>query len=407
MLKKVADEQIYEVKSSAAMGEYLDSVEEKRAAIRKIADIDKVVKGIAVNHKTSPLSEAEARNVQQYRDMVMPAVKGMPELDDGTIKSLSKFPVAQVLSTLSAAGVILTTPEFVKMIVERLAPGTQIPEAVLDGIVGMQGHVFDLFAEHPQLLEQLGSTGMFDCTTKNVNPEIGVIAEKYLEKRSTISNYLSRNLIPAALREEEPQWTDSLHVRDPATGESYATTRATARMAHDEIAKKELMRVLGTGALLAGGARVASGVLPQNLRPLAWGGAALLGHKALRPDYGPQYLTDEGIPIPTLTELRKESSAADAALPMLGAAGLVTALSHDYDSRLRRGKHVHNPHASFGRRLLDRIGEHASENPLLDTAGALGLYGLTKKFADITDSVTLPEIDIDSLAEKIGSILLP
>jgi len=403
MMRKVADEQIYEVKSSAELGEYLDNVEEKRAAIRKIADIDKIVKGLAVDHKTSPLSESEVHNVQQYRDMVLPAVQRMPELDDTTIKSLSRYPVAQVLSTLSAAGVILTTPEFVKMIVERLAPGTPISDSVLDGIVAMQGHIFDLFVEHPQLLEQLGGTGMFDRTKKNVNPEIGVIAEKYLEKRSTISNYLSRNLIPAALREEEPPWTDVLHVRDPATGESYATTRGAARMAHDEIAQKELMRLIGTGALLAGGARVASGVLPQNLRPLAWGGAALMGHKALRPNYGPQYLTDENIPISTLTELQKESNEA---LPLLGAAGIVTALSHDYDSRLRRGKHVHNPHASISRRLLDRVGEHASENPLLDTAGLLGLYGLTRKFADIADSVTLPEIDIDTVVEKIGSILL-
>jgi hypothetical protein len=413
MMKKVAEDSAYDIRTSAELGEYLDVLEEKRAAIRKIADIDKIVRGTPVDHKSSPLSHAEAHNIQQYRDMVMPAVRGMPDLDDGTIKQLSKFPVAQVLSTLSAAGVILTTPEFVKMIVERLAPGTKVPEYALDGVVAMQGHIFDLFAQNPQLFDQLGATGMFTRSAKNVNPEIGVIAEKYLEKRSTISDYLSRQLVPPMLRAEEPPWTDMLHVRDPATGDSYETTRGAARSAHDEIAKKELARLVGTGALLAGGARIAAGALPTGLRPLAYGGAALAGHKAMRPDYGSQYLTDEGFPIPTLTELRKESS--DAALPLLGSAALVTALGHDYDSRLRRGHDVHSSHAPMHRRVLDRLGEYASENPLLGVLGTMGVYGGLRKFAEYseklgslisTDAVIAPDIDLDDVVEKIGSVVL-
>ena len=410
MMKKVADD-AYSVRTSAELGEYLDTFEEKRSALRKIADIDKVVRGIPVDHKTSPLSEAEARGVQQYRDMVLPAVRGMPDFDNKTIKALAKFPVAQVLSTLSAAGVVLTTPEFVKMIVERLSPGTAVPEGALDGIVAMQGHIFDLFVRNPQLLDQLGGTGMFDHKADHVNPEIGVIAEKYLEKRSTISDYLSRQLIPPMFRAEEPPWTDMLHVRDPATGESYETTRGAAREAHDEIAKTELARLLGTGALLAGGARMAAGAMPMGLRPLAYGGAAIAGGKMMRPDYGPQYLTDEGFPIPTLTELRKESSA----LPLLGSAALIAVLGNDYESRLRRGHNVHNQHATLSRRLLDLAGETASENPMLSTIGLTGLHGALKKFSEyaeslgsggVTDSVLAPEIDIDDVVEKIGSALL-
>lgn len=405
MMKKVADEGAYTVRTSAELGEYLDTFEEKRAAIRKVADIDKVVRGIPVDHKSSPLSKADVSHIQQYRDMVLPAVKRMPDFDVGTIKSLAKYPVAQVLSTLSAAGVILTTPEFVKMIVEKMAPGTQVPEYALDGIVAMQGHIFDLFVEHPQLLEQLGGTGMFDQKAECVNPEIGVIAEKYLEKRSTISDYLSRTLIPPMFRDEEPHWTDSLHVRDPATGESYETTRGAAREAHDEIAKKELARLLGTGALLAGGARVAAGAIPMSLRPLAYGGAAIASSKMLRPDYGSQYMTEEGIPISTLTELRKEGNEI---LPLVGSAALVAALGHDYDSRLRRGR-ANNPHASVGTRILDRVGEFASEHPGLGVLSGLGVYGALKRANYVgvsADSVHAPEIDIDEVVERIGNALL-
>jgi len=422
MMKKVADESSYTVRTSAELGEYLDALEEKRAAIQKIADIDKIVRGVPVDHKVSPLSEAEARNVQHYRDMIMPAVKGMPNFDNGTISELSKFPVAQVLSTLSAAGVILTTPEFVKMIVERLAPGTQIPEHVLDGVVAMQGHIFDMFAQHPQLLEQLGGTGMFDLKASNVKPEIGVIAEKYLEKRSTITDYLSRQLLPPQLRAEEPMWTDPLHVSDPATGDKYETTRGAARDAHDEIAKKQLARLVGTGALLAGGGRVAAGLagsVHEGYKPLAWTTAAIIGSRMLRPDYGSQYMTDEGIPISTLTEMRKHSDASSIGLPILGSAALVAALGHDYVSRLQSGQPVNEPDAPLGRRVLDRLGSFYADNPALGVLGTLGAYGGVRhalsKFSEYVETlsdhnpsgnVTAPEIDVDDVVMKIGSILL-
>lgn len=418
MMKKVADESAYSIRTSAELGEQLDNYEEKKAAIRKVADIDKIVRGTPVDHKTSPLSEEEARNIAKYRDMVMPAVSRMPTLDSSTITALSKYPVAEVLSTLSAAGVILTTPEFVRMLVEKLAPGTQIPEESLDKIVHMQGQLFDLFAENPQLLDQLGDTGVFDVSPKKVKPEIGVIAEPYLEKRSTISDYLSRKLIPDVLRSEEPAWMDPLHVTDPATGQRYQTTRGAARDAHDEVAKAELARLLGTGALLATGGRLAAGAVSPAFKPLVWATTGLLGSKALRPDYGPQYVTDEGIPIPTITELRKQSSANEVLLPVLGSAGLVAALGHDYASRLNRGDYVHNPEDPMYRRILDRVGQFATDNPAFGTLAALGAYGAARhglgklKLSEYTsgeyvDSVTAPAIDVDSLAEKIGTLLLP
>lgn len=430
MLKKVADEQPYNVRTSAELGDYLDNMDEKRAAIRKIADIDKIVRGVPVDHKTSPLSEAEAHNIQQYRDMILPAVQGMPSFDNGTLSSLAKHPVAHVLSTLSAAGVILTTAEFVKMIVEHFAPGTQVPEEVLDGIVAMQGHIFDLFAEHPQLLEQLSETGMLDHTAANVKPEIGVIAEKYLEKRSTISDYLSRQLLPPQLRAEEPNWTDPLHVSDPATGERYLTSRGAARDAHDSIAKTQLAKLVGTGALLAVGGRLAASNLPRAYRPLSWATAGLMGTR-IHPDYGSQYMTDEGIPVSTMTEMRKQGGVASVGLPILGSAALVAALGHDYMSRLQSGQPVNDPEAPLGRRILDRLGSFYNDNPTLGTLGTLAAYGGMRqmfrgkgappgvqpgvppvKLSEYcgtgtiipTDSVLAPKIDLDAVAEKIGCL---
>lgn len=422
MLKKVAYEHdVYVIRSAAESGEYLDQVDEKRAAIQKLSDIDKVIRGVPVDHKTSPLSAGEAAQVQQYHQLIQPAIKQMPVMDDATLSSLSKYPLAQVLSTLSAAGVILTTPEFVKLMIERMVPGTKIPEETLDAVVAMQGQVFDLYAQHPQLLDQVQQSGLFDMTPANVQPEIAQKAEKYLEKRSTVSDYLARTLVPRDFRDEEPRWTDTLHVTDPSTGQLYQTNRGAARDAHDAIAKKQLLKMVGGATLLGGAYKLLAPNLPAVARPLALGAAGLIGYQHLRPNMGSQYRTEEGVDIPTLTELHAVKNSADTAhigLPILGSAALVAALGHDYESRLRRGYPVNQPDQPLHRRIVDRLGEYSADHPALAFLSGLAAYGgargLMGKFsaymagilADARDGVTLPMVDVDMVAEKLGHVVV-
>lgn len=421
MLKKVAyDLDTYTLRTAAESGEYLDRVDEKKAALQKLSDIDKVVRGLPVDHKTSPLTEPEAQQFRQYHSSIRPALQQMPVMDDKTINTLGKHPLAQVLSTLSAAGVILTTPEFVKLMISRMAPGVSIPEETLDAIVAMQGQIFDMYAQNPQLLDQMRQTGLFDMTASNVRPEIAQKAEKYLEKRSTISDYLSRTLIPRDFRDEEPRWTDTLHITDPGSGQLYQTTRGAARDAHDAIAKKQLTKMVGGAALLAGAYKLLAPNLPAVARPLALGTGALLGAKHLRPNMGPHYRTEEGVDIPTLTELHAvKQSSSSVGLPVLGSAALVAALGHDYESRLRKGYPVGHPDLPLHQRLADQLGAVASEHPALSFLGGLAAYGSGKallgaKFsaymADILesaqDSVTLPAVDVDKAAEKLGHVVV-
>lgn len=422
MLKKVAHVgESYVLRTAAEAGEYLDRVDEKKAALQKLSDIDKVVRGVSVDHKMSPLSESEATSVRQYHQLIRPALQGMPVMDDGTLSSLSQHPLAQVLSTLSAAGVILTTPEFVKLLLARLAPQTHISDDALDAIVAMQGNVFDFFAQHPQLLDQLSESDLFSIKQDNVRPEIAEKAERYLEKRSTIADYLSRALIPRDFRDEEPRWTDTLHVSDPATGQLYRTTRGAAREAHDAIARKQLAKVVGGTALLGGAYKLLAPNIPSVMRPLALGTMGVLGYQHLRPDMGPQYRTEEGVNIPTITELKavKQSNELHAVgMPILGSAALVAALGHDYESRLRKGYPVHDPAQPLHRRIVDRLGEYSAEHPALAFLTGLaltgGAKGMLKKFSaymadtieDTTDSVLLPLVDVDRAAEKLGHIVV-
>jgi len=423
MMKKVADEHPYIIRTSAELGEMLDTHEAKQAHLRKIADIDKVVRGIPVDHKISPLTEQEAVQIQKYQHMIQPAVRSMPEMDDATLKQLARFPLKDTIATLSAAGVILTTPEVVKIVVERLSPGTHLSEQVLDGIVAMQGHVLELFAEHPQLFDQLQDASFDNITAKNVNPEIGEKAKRYLEKRSNFLPFLGRQLVHPRLRSHEPAWTDTLNVTDPSTGQRYVTTRGVARDMADATTKADLAKIVGGGALLAGAAKVLSGHAPPHFAPLIWGTAGLTGLSMLRPKGAPTVLTDEGYPIPLTTEFSKVSNTqypnfAGTVLPVVGSAALVSALSNDYESRLRRGE-ADDPYAPFHEKALNTMGRLYHQSPMFGFLANLAAYGGLRsafnKFsnylgsiADSTpsDGVTPPTVNLEKVAVKLGMLFV-
>jgi hypothetical protein len=409
MLKKVAEH--YEVRGSAEMGEYLDRLEEKRAAIQKISDIDKVIRGLPIDHKTSPLSPEEASAIKSLQKQVMPAVQRMPLIDGQTLKKMSPFPISQTLSTLGQSGVMLTSHELLQLLLNKISPSTNIDSSMVDVMVALQGTVLDFLAKHPQLLDQIIESGGLQLNTQQVNPEITGIAEKYLEKRATIGDYLQRKLIPSRFRGDEPPNTDVLHVADPGTNERNVTTRGAAIAAHDEVAKRQLAKVVGGAALLGGAYKVLASGLPKAMHPLLAGTAVLGGSQFLRPDYGNHYMTDEGLAIPASTEMRKVSNLGRVRLPILGSAALVTGLSHDYESRLRNG--YFDPNAPLHDQLMDHIGQQAHDHPALSMLGSLSLYGLARNalsklssFDHSDDNVFLSELNFDGVAEKIGSLIL-
>jgi hypothetical protein len=89
---------------------------------------------------------------------------------------------------------------------------------------------------------------------------------------------------------------------------------------------------------------------------------------------GKHYMTDQGVPVPTMTELSKVSSATTLALPLLGTLGAMALMSHDYQSRLRSGTPIGYQGQPLSRRILDQVEEFADKHPLV--TGALGTVGL-------------------------------
>lgn len=188
------------------------------------------------------------------------------------------------------------------------------------------------------------------------------------------------------------------------------------------------------------------------MKPLVAGGLGALGLSQW-PSMGPHYMTDQGIPIPAMTELAKTGSFGGYALPLVGTLGLMALLGHDYQNRMQEGIPIGHPGLPMSRRLLDYVEEAASDHPLITAGvGTLGLKALggsrlgqwanrrvvnplmdiggdvANKSKDVirrvaeggtkisswlqdempalTDTVLLPEINLDRLAEKLGELIV-
>lgn len=406
MMKKVAEHGL-EVRSSAELGEELDRLEEKRATIRKLSEIEKFVTGQTAVGEVSPALRA-------VRDHLIPVARRMPVIDDQTLRALSRYPLQNVFSTLHAAGVYPTTAEIIQLFLSQAAPGVRLPSRVLDAATFSQPLLLALLREHPVMLDQIQETGILDLGPENIQPEIAEKAQRYLEKRSTISEYLLRQL-PASMREEERPRTDMLTVRDPLTGSTYRTNRGAAIDADDLIAKGQLYKLIGGGAAVAAAHRVATAASSPEHAPTI-NRSASHALKLLNPEYGPRVMSEEGISIPANTELVKSSSVVD---PLVSSAAMVTSLAHDYESRLRAGEYVGDPDAPIHQRVQDRLQQMAADHPGYTFLSAVASHGadddavqkLSSYLGVIThatyDNFSEPTVNFDKVAYKIGALLWP
>jgi hypothetical protein len=394
MLKKVAEEtQPYELWSSSDLGDYVDHLQEKASAANKLAVIDKVVRGYPAAMVQSELPEAGL--VEKYRKTTLPTVvESTPELCPQDLASLAPYNLADTLSSLSRASIILTTPEFIQMFLQKA--NIDVPPEMLERITALQGELFELFGQNPSLLDQTLSslTPSNDAaTTRAVDAAVAPLREK----RSTVSEYLYRRLTPDFMRSgQSPPLSQLLEVQDPATGRMYQTTRGAARAAHDAIAEAELAKMLGGGALLAGGYKVLT--MHPKLRPFRLpigAGLGYAGYKLLPPDMGPTYETTTGETVPYLTEFVEKQGSYVSAVNALGQDYKVTSQGP------QRFQSVFNKTAMYGETPLYKILRKLASFSLLDNEG---LAAHVARFKHASDGIVEGQLDFDKVAEVIGNL---
>jgi hypothetical protein len=306
MLKKVADvNPTYEL-SSAILGDMVDDYNAKAAAAKKLAVIDKVVRGYPAGIAQSDLPNAKL--IEQYTKGALPdVVQNTPKLSHENLKTLAPYNLGTTLAELSRNGILLTTPEFVSLFIEKAMPGVKIPAHVLDNLVATQAELFELYSQHPSLMDEcadvLQPTEVAPSTLKTA-----VAALR--EKRSTVSDYLYRRYTPHITDLQEPPESELLEVVDPTSGRTYQTTHGAALAAHDAIAESQIKRMVGGAALLGGTYKMMS--MNPHLRPFRLPIAAGLGYagsKAIPQDMGPTYETTSGEHIPSISEFVEKQNA--------------------------------------------------------------------------------------------------
>lgn len=367
-LKKVA--YAYELRSSAELGDTVDLLTLKSSALRKVSDIDKVVRGEPIA-TASNVGPGDANLIRRFRDYAAPNLGNAPALP---VEELLKHNPAEVLSTLSAMGIVLTTPEFMRYMVSRMAgQPVHLDDRMIENATALQPQVFDLLAKSPALLDQVLGTGILDESPEKISSALARRLEIFTQKRAGTGEMLYRRMVPEGmgLRDYEAPRTDMLHYDDPSSGQAYTTTRGAAIDARDSQSNADLAKMLGGSALLLGGYKALTAM--PSLRPykLPLGVAAgAAGLKWLRPG-SHNMPTREGLDIPNITELSQQKQASE------NVTALVVNLLEEY-ARLGYDKL-----ASAARFSVEEYVKHGSFND--------GVYGLS--------------YDFDLVAEALGIVI--
>jgi hypothetical protein len=251
MMKKVA--QVPEIWSSAELGEHMALLSGKLANARKLSDINKIINGDVVAAKED---DGDLNMTRQFaRSIAAPAAATMPALDDSVIHEMLRSNPARVLATLASMGIFLTTPEFIKFFVWKMAPGFAIPEGCLEGAVEAQQAVFDVLSKNPDLVEEIQQTGFLNLDPGNIDPALQQRFSTLLEKRSCLRTFVQRRLVDSVLYKTAHMPSPHGYiVVDQKIGQGYATRMAPKLATQNRrwVKDARMQDVIGSGALLSG-----------------------------------------------------------------------------------------------------------------------------------------------------------
>lgn len=418
-MKKVAEP--YALTSSAALGERVHDLAEKRAILQKVSDIDKIITGEMVDptKDSVTMSQDEYNHTRHLLRAMNGWLCGTPTISHGQMTSVSHLSAPDMFSSFNALGMAPTTVEIFRFMTAQ--NGLPSDSEVEKRLAMSQGKVASVMAEMPHLYRRLEDAGLFKISAEHVRPEMLKLAAPMREKRALYKDYLARNYIPESvgpvvdrtgimniLPGEDMSATQAYYTpthqvldwRDPKSGRTYQTTRRAAERADWENRKKELVELAGLSAVLGGGYKVLSSKYPWLAAPAALG--ALGGGYTLMKNQQTDSLdTEQGIKVPVNTEFieKRSSVPLEVVVPLAGGALLTGLLAQDYGA-VAPGRAVHAAQTSP---FLTTIG----------TSGAIGGTGallnqLRTQAAKMAshNPVSYDEVDLSSLCHKLGQALL-
>jgi hypothetical protein len=315
-LKKVAD--VEHVRLAADLGEEADLAARKTSAARKLSEMNKVVRGEPI--ASSVLGRGERDLVVRFRDYAGAKLAGSPSIPLREIHAAALTPGVGLRGVVAAArdaGVVLKDAEFAETAVSQLlGRPAHLDARTVDKLAAASRAAMDLFAESPTLLDLV----LDECKLGEEfagTPALVDALARMREKRAYVGDMLYRRLVPegAGMRPDAAPTTDILH------GENGTTTRGAALDAQDAVTRAHMKKVLGGTALMLGGYKMLTAYpwLRRMRIPLA-AGIGALGHAALSPRPGTSAGTEEGLPIPDMTETAPKTAAVISMMECLTTA---------------------------------------------------------------------------------------
>lgn len=373
LLKKVAEEGAYEIRTGASLGEKVADYAAKRAAVNKVSDIQKELAGEVEAVRTAPDIQA----IRQYRQAV--PTKAPSSATEAQVAAMSDLPFDALLSTLAAKNASLTTSEFARVFLRKMA-GVTPSSLLLDRMVSLQPSVLSVLGRYPKLAEELSEYVTVDPSRRSQEVEAKLASMgDWLNQR--VNQVIDPPLGPGYLSSaQEPPRTDLLSMTDPNTGHLYTTTRGAAMRANHEDMKGLVGTTLGLSALYGLGLYGLANASPaaSTVGGLGLGIAtapSLL--RSARPYRNPAYLTDQGVRVSGGTEFKLASAFAKFAA--------------DYTERLPAHYHSGNMASEVRRRA--RIAELADDH----------FEQWEKQASDPTEP---PTLTLDDFSSALGALLL-
>lgn len=312
MMKKVAYDQPYEIRSSYELGERFDQLKEKAAALNKAADIEKIISG-NIDSTASTLDANDIKLLNKYKDEVLPERVGKTKpLQIRAIQIIARFKPGDVLRTTEESDVPLSFKELIKYFMARMAPDCACDENLTKAAEAHYPALLKLMADNPTLYEDIIKVGALDSGEFNTKLANELLAGDYLKRK-----FLPESVYPTEPRTNVYTWTD------PNTGQRYTTNQDAVYRAQDELASHAykmkalkaapllgLSGLLGTAAIgsYASSPTLRGRTLGLGLGSLAAGAAGL--HQLFKPTtlHGPVIRTDQGKPISGYTEMVRTAS---------------------------------------------------------------------------------------------------
>lgn len=352
MLKKVAYDAPYEIKmGSYELADAVNDLSSKAAALRKAADIEKVLQGEPVASLSS-LKPSEAELIKKYQDVKAKSPKDQSKV----VNIMITYKPSEAVGTTDSMDIPLGIKNLIKYFLNKMDPSfNNEDESTMDDVCKTSSDhaslIFETFARYPRFFDEVTKLASLDETSVNgelveklamfeknlfADPSspttfgsLGALGNVYnyatgYRPQTLEDDYFYRATTPVSWRYDERPLTDVLVHTDPNTGRKYVTNYKAVQRANDElVARGRVRRALTAAPLIGAGAVLGTAALglglakrfnmlkklsPNVVRGLGVGGAGLGAaglYTAFSPvkTQGPTIKTDTGETISAYTEM--------------------------------------------------------------------------------------------------------